>query len=226
MRGPFGPASLDLYGGSFDPGDYEYAPTVVENNYYTLPDGDGTFASAHQQGPPSFPARTPVRRTQVGISTNPQTLALQTDTLWQRLNGAVIACGAGMPTAQISMFQEDYETWTAYYNQQAPSGVFDVGMPPIPSGMPAQPPGSNLGEGPGALVTVYDWFRKAQSWQTTIAASCGSDDLPPVVPDPSIFGPGTHDLAVMLESVAVIAALGLGVWFLWPMLLGARKMGV
>ena len=197
MRGPFGPASLDLYGGSFDPGDYEYAPTVVENNYYT-----------------------------VGISTNPQTLALQTDTLWQRLNGAVIACGAGMPTAQISMFQEDYETWTAYYNQQAPSGVFDVGMPPIPSGMPAQPAGSNLGEGPGALVTVYDWFRKAQSWQTTIAASCGSDDLPPVVPDPSIFGPGTHDLAVMLESVAVIAALGLGVWFLWPMLVGARKMGV
>jgi hypothetical protein len=162
----------------------------------------------------------------VGISTNPQSLALQTDTLWQRLNGAVLACGSGMPTAQISMFQEDYETWTAYYNQQAPSGVFDVGMPPIPSGMPEQPAGSNLGEGPGALVTVYDWFRKAQSWQTTIAASCGDADLPPVVPDPSIFGPGTHDLAVMLESVAVLAVLGLGVWFLWPMLVGAKKVGI
>jgi hypothetical protein len=148
----------------------------------------------------------------------PQARAAVVDTMWTQLNPAVVHClsQGKLSSAQGTDFQSDYEGWEAFYNDQ--SAPF--GAPPL---LPGQtfPPGSRLGI--SDLSTIDAWWGKALGWRNIVAQSCGSADLPVVAPQAEGWG---HDAAVALESIAVLTAIGLGVWFLWPMLVGARKVGI
>ena len=138
--------------------------------------------------------------------------------MWVQLNPAVVDClSVGkLSQDQATDFQSDYEGWEAFYNKQTPP----VGAPPPFPGM-TFPPGSMLGV--TDLSTIDAWWGKALGWRNVVSGACGNSNLPVVAPQ----APGAgHDIAVALESIAAIAVLGLGVWFFWPVLVGAKKMGI
>lgn len=152
----------------------------------------------------------------------PQARAAAVNSMWVQLNPAVVDCvSKGKITSnQSANFQTDYEGWESFYNKQSTP----IGMPPPLPGM-TFPPGSTLGV--GDLSTIDAWWGKALGWRNVVAGACGTHNLPVVAPqDKGSIHDSIHDLAAALESVVVIGALGLGVWFLWPILIGARKVGI
>jgi hypothetical protein len=112
-----------------------------------------------------------------------------------------------------------------------------MGAPPAPA--PDPPPGGWAGANIGAtdLPAVSDWYDKVEVWRTKIAGMCGTKNVPPAEPEtPGVLGglsnpasglsQGLGNLAHSLESVAFIATLGVGLWFFWPILVGAKKAGI
>ena len=122
------------------------------------------------------------------------------DNEWNALSTAVDGCTSDQLTPEMKTnFLHDVIAWDSFYQHGA-------------------------GAGWTTLSTIDAWYGKALGWRNLLEPICGNQDLPVMPPktdwmsSETVLGGLTHSL----ETVAVIGALGVGLWFFWPALARAR----
>ena len=176
----------------------------------------------------------------VTMPVGPQDQGVFLDHYWQQLNTAFQANTTSTPATidaapnvtsttlapgDISNFLADFSDWNRWFASEStlsgPQGALRIALP----GHSSDEPGIALGT--LDLPALNGWYQKALSWRALFAEKFGaSSGLPVNAPAGTGLLSGVNQslsgVTSLLEHVAVLGALGVALWFFWPVIAGAR----
>jgi hypothetical protein len=139
--------------------------------------------------------------------------ANQTNALWSALSATLLECtGAGssgsstqgsITSEQQAQFLANYEDWSSFYN----SNITSVW------------PGLSFSWNAASLTSYQT---TALAWYSTMQSACTNANLPVLEGPADSWSAPLETVAATLSTVATWAAVGLGIYLVWPILVAGR----
>lgn len=206
------------YFGGWGGYDYDTMPPYTQVNVYPAPEEGAVTV---QSGPGTYGRVGDLGTYDSALPVGAQPRAAYVDQFWTQLRAAVDACPAAtMSETQAGNFEADADAWDTWYasKSQGPTGLFGI---PVLGAPPLKQPGIGLSVVDDS--TIDSFYGKALGWRDAVGKACGTQNLPVLAPQAPMPTALLGNAAALLGSVSVLALVGVGLWFAFPLLASVRK---